>query len=70
MVIEDDVWIGANVTITAGITIGRGSVLAAGAVVTKDVPPFSIMGGVPARRLRSRLPGEGEPIQTPTERIS
>ncbi|GAB76702.1 maltose O-acetyltransferase [Austwickia chelonae] len=58
VVIEDDVWIGANVTITAGVTVGRGSVLAAGAVVTKDVPPFSIMGGVPARRLKSRLPDE------------
>lgn len=56
--IEDDVWIGANVTITAGVTVGRGSVLAAGAVVTRDVPAFSVVGGVPARVLRSRLDGE------------
>lgn len=59
VVVEDDVWIGANVTITAGVRIGTGSVLAAGSVVTADIPPFSIVGGVPARVLRSRLPGQG-----------
>lgn len=58
VVIEDDVWIGANVTIMPGVRVGAGSVLAAGAVVVRDVEPFSIMGGVPARLLRSRLPGE------------
>lgn len=56
VVIEDDVWIGANVTITARVRVGRGSILAAGSVVTRDVPPYSIAGGVPARVLRSRLP--------------
>lgn len=56
VVIEDDVWIGANVTITAGVRVGHGSILAAGSVVTRDVPPFSIVGGVPARVIRSRRP--------------
>ena len=54
VVIEDDVWIGANAVITAGVTVGRGSIIGANAVVTKDVAPWSIMGGVPARLLRSR----------------
>lgn len=43
--IEDDVWIGCNVTILKGVRIGRGSIVAAGAVVNKDVPPYCIMGG-------------------------
>lgn len=54
--IEDDCWVGAGVTILAGVRVGRGSVLAAGAVVTRDVPPYSVMAGVPARVLRSRRP--------------
>ncbi len=56
VVIEDDCWIGANVTILAGVTIGRGSIVAAGAVVNRDVAPASIVGGVPARVLRERHP--------------
>jgi len=52
--IEDDVWLGANCSVLSGVTIGKGSIVATGAVVTKDVPPFSIVGGVPARILRSR----------------
>lgn len=48
VVIEDDVWIGANAVILPGVTIGRHSVVAAGAVVTKDVPPYSMVAGVPA----------------------
>lgn len=50
--IEDKVWIGANVTILPGVTIGEGSIVAAGAVVTKDVPGNSIVGGVPAKLIR------------------
>ena len=52
IVIEDDVWIGANVTVTSGVTIGKGSIVAAGAVVTKDVPKYSIAGGIPAKVIR------------------
>lgn len=52
--IEDDVWIGSNVCILAGVTIGQGSVIGAGAVVTKNVEPYSVMGGVPARLIKSR----------------
>lgn len=58
VVIEDDVWTGANVTILKGVTIGRGSVVAAGAVVTKSFPPYSIIGGVPARLLKMRFTPE------------
>lgn len=54
VVIEDDVWIGANVTILKGVTVHTGSVIAAGAVVVNDVPTYSIVGGVPARVLKSR----------------
>jgi len=52
VVIEKDVWVGTNVTILAGVTIGRGSTIAAGAVVNKDVPPYSIAGGVPAKVIK------------------
>ena len=55
VVIEDDVWCGANVTILKGVTIGRGSVIAAGAVVTKSFPPYSIIGGNPAKFLKFKF---------------
>ena len=55
VVIEDDVWAGTNVTILKGVTIGRGSIIASGAVVTKSIPPYSIVGGVPAKVLKSRF---------------
>lgn len=55
VVVEDDCWIGTNVTLLSGVRVGRGSIVAAGAVVTRDVPPWSIVGGVPARVLKSRL---------------
>ena len=50
--IEDDVWLGAACVVTDGVTIGRGSVIAAGAVVTDDVPPHTVVAGVPARVIR------------------
>jgi acetyltransferase-like isoleucine patch superfamily enzyme len=52
--IEDDVWIGANTTILKGVTIHRGAVVGAGAVVTRDVPPYSLVAGIPARVIRYR----------------
>lgn len=52
VVIEDDVWIGGNVTVLPGVTIGRGSVVAAGAVVTTDVAPNTLVGGVPAKVIK------------------
>jgi acetyltransferase-like isoleucine patch superfamily enzyme len=54
IVVEDDVWIAGRVSITAGVTVGRGSVIAAGAVVTRDVPPWSVVAGVPAKVIRKR----------------
>lgn len=52
IVVEDDCWIGANVTITAGVTIGRHSVVAGGSVVTRNVAPYTVVGGNPARVLK------------------
>ena len=52
--IEDDVWIGCNVTILKGVTIGRGAVVAAGSVCTKSVPPYAIVGGNPAKLMKYR----------------
>lgn len=52
VVIECDVWIGCNVTILKGVIIGRGSIVAAGSVVTKSCPPYSIIGGVPAKVIK------------------
>ncbi len=54
VIIEEDVWVGANVTILKGVTIGRGCIIAAGAVVTKDMPRYYIVGGVPAKPIKKR----------------
>lgn len=55
VIIEDDVWVGANAVILQGVTIGQGSVIAAGAVVTKDIPPMEVWAGVPARKIKDRI---------------
>ena len=52
--IEDDVWIGSNVVILPNVTIGKGSIVAAGAVVTTNVIPFTIVGGIPAKEIGKR----------------
>ena len=55
IVIADDVWIGYGAIITSGVTIGQGAVIAAGAVVTKDIPPYAVVGGCPAKIIKYRL---------------
>ena len=59
IVLEDDVWLGQGVTILSGVHVGKGACVAAGAVVSQDVPPYAVVGGVPAKVLRYRFP---EPV--------
>ena len=58
IVVGSDVWIGYEAVILAGVTIGDGAIIGARAVVTRDVPPYTIAGGVPARPIRGRFPPE------------
>ena len=58
IIVDDDVWIGYGATILSGVHIGQGAVVAAGAVVTKDAPPYAIVGGVPARVIKYRFSPE------------
>jgi len=58
--IEADVWVGYGAILMAGITIGRGSIIAAGSVVTKDIPPYEIHGGVPARKISDRFSNQND----------
>jgi acetyltransferase-like isoleucine patch superfamily enzyme len=58
IIIEDDVWIGANAIVLPNVKIGKGSIVAAGAVVSKDVEPYSIVGGVPAKLIKKRFDDE------------
>lgn len=53
--IEDDVWVGANAIILPGVTIGKGSVIAAGAVVTKDIAPYTVYMGIPSQKISNRF---------------
>lgn len=55
IVVGDDVWIGHSATILSGVTVGQGAVIAAGALVCKDVPPYAIVGGVPAKVIKYRV---------------
>ncbi|MGG0319931.1 acyltransferase [Priestia megaterium] len=55
IVIEDDVWIGANSIILKGVKIGKGAVIAAGTVVNRDIEPYTIVGGVPAKKIKNRI---------------
>ncbi len=55
VIIGNDVWIGANVVIMNGVTIGHGAIIGATSVVTKDVPPYTIVAGSPARVIKSRF---------------
>lgn len=56
IIIEDEVWIGANAIILSGVTIGKNAIIAAGSVVTKDVPAYAIVGGNPAKFIKWRIP--------------
>ena len=62
IIVEDDVWLGSGCILTDGVHIGKGAVVAAGAVVTRDVPPHSIVGGVPAHILKTIEKGSPVPI--------
>jgi acetyltransferase-like isoleucine patch superfamily enzyme len=62
IIIEDDVWLGAGAVITDGVRVGKGAIVAAGAVVTKDVPAHTVVGGVPARPLRKVGEGQDEKV--------
>ena len=58
VLIGNDVWIGFGATLLEGVTVGHGAIIAAGAVVTKDVPPYTVVGGIPAKEIRKRFPQE------------
>ncbi|MGL5356554.1 MAG: CatB-related O-acetyltransferase [Cetobacterium sp.] len=58
IVVKDDVWIGTDALVLSGVTIGQGAIVAAGSVVTKDVPPYSIVGGNPAKVIKYRYSKE------------
>jgi len=70
--INDDVWITTGSKILNGVTIGKGYVLGTGSVVTRSFPPYSVVSGVPARIIRSRIPElhKKEPVQQSGNQIS
>lgn len=66
-VVEDDVWIGRGAIINAGVVLGEGAIIAAGAVVTKNVEPYTIVGGIPATKIRNRFKSQDEIRQHKSE---
>ncbi len=64
VVLEDDVWVGAKACIMPGVRVGRGSIIGTAAVVTRDVPPFTVVGGVPAKPIRTLDPSQFVPEAT------
>lgn len=62
IIVEDEAWIGYGVTVLSGVTLGKGCIVAAGSVVTRDIPPYAIAGGNPARIIRYRLPEDVIPV--------
>lgn len=62
VIVEDKVWIGRNVIVMPGVRLGKGCIVGAGAVVTKNVPPYAIVAGVPARVIKSRMEAEQPPV--------
>lgn len=75
VVIKEDVWVGTRVTILAGVTLGRGCIVAANAVVTKNVPPYALVAGMPAKIIGvtfslSDIERHEEALYTPDERLS
>jgi acetyltransferase-like isoleucine patch superfamily enzyme len=62
-VIDEDVWIGHRAIVMAGVHVGRGAIVGAGAVVTKDVPPYWIVGGVPAQKIGERFPNQADRLR-------
>ena len=61
IVLERDVWLATGVTVLANVTIGQGTIVAAGSVVTRDLPPFVLAGGIPAKVIRRLEPGDIHP---------
>ena len=72
IVVDDDVWIGYGATILSGVHIGQGAIVAAGAVVAKDVPPYAVVGGVPAKVIKYRFGPEiiGELLKVDYSQLS
>lgn len=75
IVVEEDVWMGANVTILSGVTVGRGCTVAAGAVITRSTPPYAVIGGVPAKVIKfywtiDEILEHEENLYAPEERFS
>jgi acetyltransferase-like isoleucine patch superfamily enzyme len=68
--IDDDCWVGSNVTFLDGVHVGTGSVIAAGAVVTKDIPPYSVAAGIPARVINSRQRAENQTPHAGSDNVS